>query len=45
MMYMVSHVRGAFGDFGDIKCLYHIEPLENISDVVRNTIKMFTYYT
>jgi len=42
---MASHVRGAFGDFGNIKCLYHIEPVGNISDGVRNTIKIFTYFT
>jgi len=38
-MYFVTHATsGAFGDFGDLKCLYHIEPAESVSDEVRNII-------
>ena len=38
----INATSGAFGDFGDLKCLYHIEPVESISDEVRNIITIFT---
>ena len=39
---ILYHSSGVFGDFSDLKCLYHIEPVDSISDEVRNIIKMFT---
>jgi len=37
MFYTVlNHFRGTFGDYGIMEDLYHLEPLENISNEVRN---------
>jgi len=40
---LVLHARGSFGDFGDIRCLFHIEPLGSVYDAqVQMTQNMFT---